>query len=397
MAESDIVVVAVARTPFGKFEGTLKDTTAPELAAMTIDALMQRAKVAGDAVDAVYGGVGMIASGILTPVRQSVLRSSLPDCTASAAIDRACCSGMTAVGLAWKDILADQARFVIAGGFDVLSRTPLLWPRQRDRRIGMVSVDDPLLIRGAVVEQPIAVYSGTEAVRRGVDRHQQDEWAAASHRRYFEAELAGYFDFERIPVEVPDGKGNRVRMATDQSPRSDTTIERLSKLPTVYGGETVTAGNAPGLNDGAAFLAIMRRDVARSHNLDPLARIVDYVQVSGGATSGTSTPATAIAKIGARNNVSADQWELMEINEAYAATPLVSTLALADNDPGRADSLRARTNVHGGAVAIGHPLGASGARIVMTLINGLMRRGGGRGVAAICGGFGQGDGIMLEV
>jgi acetyl-CoA C-acetyltransferase len=397
MADSDVVVVAVARTPFGRFEGVLKDISGPELGAQAIDAVVARGNLMPEAIEAVYGGVGMIASAMLTPVRQAVLRSKLLETTPSAAIDRACCSGMTAIGMAWKDILAGQAGLLLAGGFESLSRTPLLWARQRDRRIGDVTVEDPLVIRGAVVDQPISVYSGAEAVRRGVDRQQQDEWAVLSHHRYAAAEAQGYFNFERFAVEASDGKGGTNTISVDQSPRPDTNIERLAKLPTVYGGPTVTAGNAPGLNDGAAFLALARRDVAKAHGLEPLARIVDYVQVCGTATSGTSTPATAIFKLGVRNRIIATGWDLIEINEAYAATPLVSTLVLADNDIAQATALRMRTNAHGGAVAIGHPLGASGARIVMTLINGLRRRGGGRGVAAICGGFGQGDGVMVEV
>ncbi len=190
---------------------------------------------------------------------------------------------------------------------------------------------------------------------------------------------------------------NRRVISTDKSPRADTNLEKLSILKPVYNGKTITAGNAPGLSDGAAFLAISRRDYARERGLEPFATLVDYVQVCGGPTSGTVTPAAGIKRIAERNGRKVADWDLIEINEAYAATPLVSTLVLAGGDTAAADEVRKRTNVHGGAVAIGHPLGASGARIVMTLINGLRRRGGGRGVAAICGGFGQGDAVMVEV
>jgi acetyl-CoA C-acetyltransferase len=394
---SDTVVVAVARTPFGKFEGALYGVDAPHLGALAVDATLARAKIDPQQVDALYGGVGMIGGAMLTPVRQTVLLSQLPETTPSATIDRACCSGMTAIGTAMKDIRCGEARAVMAGGFDSLSNTPVLWPRQRPRRIGDVSVADPLLMRGVVVDRPIPVYSGDEAVRHGIDREQQDEWAAQSHRRYFAAEAAGYFGFERFPVEAADGKGKPQTIATDESPRADTNVQKLGKLIPIYGGKTITAGNAPGLNDGAAFLLIMRRDFAEEQGLEPLARLADYVQICGGPTSGTVTPATAIQRVAARNARGGGDWDLIEINEAYAATPLVSTLMLADGDRKRAEEIRERTNVHGGAVAIGHPLGASGARIVMTLINGLRRRGGGRGVAAICGGFGQGDAVMVEV
>jgi len=393
----DIVVVAVARTPFGRFEGALREIEAPRLGALAINEVLARSGFAPDSVDALYGGVGMIGSAVLTPVRQAVLLSHLPETVPSAAIDRACCSGMTAIGVGMKDIRCGEALAVLCGGFESLSRTPVLWPRQRTRRIGDVAAIDPLLMRGMMVDRPIPVYSGDEALRHGVDRQQQDQWAVQSHQRYFTADAAGHFEFERFAVEGVDGRGKAASMAKDESPRADTSLERLAALAPVYGGKTVTAGNAPGLNDGAAFLAIAGRDFAQAHGLAPLARLVDYVQVCGGPTSGTATPAAAIAALARRVGRAPGDWDLIEINEAYAATPLVSTLILADGDRAAADALRERTNVHGGAVAIGHPLGASGARIVMTLISGLRRRGGGRGVAAICGGFGQGDALMVEV
>jgi len=397
MADSrEVVVVALARTPFGKFGGSLMHMEAPRLAATTIDEVIRRAGPIAQGADAVYGGTGMIGSGLLTPVRQAVLMSSLPETTPSAAIDRACCSGMTAIGFATKDLRLGEAQVVVCGGFESLSRTPMLWPRQR-ARISDVSVTDPLLMRGLTVDRPIPVYSGEEALRHGVDRQQQDEWALMSHERYFEAERGGYFAFERFEVGATDAKGAASVLTSDESPRADSSLAKLARLMPVYGGATVTAGNAPGLNDGAAFLVLTTSAVAGKFGLEPLARIIDYVQVCGGPTSGTSTPAVAIQALSRRNNAAVADFDLLEINEAYAATPLVSTLVLSDGDRAKAELLRRRTNVHGGAVAIGHPLGASGARIVMTLINGLRRRGGGRGVAAICGGFGQGDAVMVAV
>ncbi len=395
---TDAVVVAMARTPFGRFEGALKSFNAPRLGALAINEVLSRSKVAPNEIDVLYGGVGMIAGALLTPVRQAVLYSDLPETTPSACIDRACCSGMTAIGVAMKEIRCGEASALICGGFESLSNTPILWPRQRARRIGDVLASDPLLMRGLMVERPIPVYSGDEALRHGVDRRQQDEWAQRSHERYFAAEQNGYFETERFGIDIPDVKsGAAQRFTVDESPRANTSLDRLSTLEPVYGGKTITAGNAPGLNDGAAFLAITRRDFAEVHGLEPLARLVDYVQVCGGLTSGTVTPATAILRLAGRTNRRSTDWDLLEINEAYAATPLVSTLVLADGDRAEADAIRERTNIHGGAVAIGHPLGASGARIVMTLINGLRQRGGGRGVAAICGGFGQGDAVMVEI
>ncbi len=396
MPNDDVVVAGLARTPFGRFEGKLSGFDGPTLGALAIDEAVRRAGLAGGAVDAVYGGVGLLASGLLTPVREAVLRSSLPETTPSAAIDRACCSGMTAVGWAFKDIRLNQARAVVCGGFEALSRTPLLLPRQRPR-IGSVTAADPLLLRGTLVEQPISVYSGEESLRLGVSREEQDRWAVQSHARYAAAQAQGYFDFERFAVTVKGARGDEETMIQDESPRPGTRYEDLARLKPVYGGKTVTAGNAPGLNDGAAFLVLCRRDFAQTHGLPILARIVDYVQLAGRPTSGTSTPGHAILKLAERQHCKVTDFDLIEINEAYAATPLVSTLTMTPGDTVLAQRLRERTNVHGGAVALGHPLGASGARLVMTLVNGLRRRGGGRGAAAICGGFGQGDGVLVEV
>ncbi len=392
----DVVVVAVARTPFGRFEGALRQIEAPRLGALAIDEVLHRAVALREDVDVVYGGVGMLSAGVLTPVRQSVLLSGLPQQTVSLAVDRACCSGMTAIALGMNDIRLGLARAAVCGGFESLSRTPVLWPRQKPR-IGDVTSTDPLLMRGLTVAQPIPVYSGDEALKHGVDRVEQDEWALASHQRYFAAEAAGCFGFERFVVEGVDAKGAATTLAADESPRRDASLEKLAQLAPVYGGRTVTAGNAPGLSDGAAFLLLTSAARARELGVAPLARLLGHAQVCGGPTSGTSTPALAIVAACERAAIAPDALDLIEINEAYAATPLVSTLVLAGADRARAQALRARTNVHGGAVAIGHPLGASGARIVMTLINALRRRGGGRGVAAICGGFGQGDALLVEV
>lgn len=396
MPAHDVVVASVARTPFGRFEGRLSGLDAATLGALAIDEAVRRAGIAPEDIDAVYGGVGLIGAAMLTPMREAVLRTILPETTPSAAIDRACCSGMTAIGFGFKDIRIGEAKAVVCGGFESLSRTPRLLPRKQPR-IGVIEANDPLLLRGTLVEQPISVYSGEESLRLGVDREQQDRWAVQSHKRYVAAQAGRYFDFERFSVQVSEIGAGEYYIDEDESPRPDTTYEKLAKLKPVYGGKTVTAGNAPGLNDGAAFLVLCRRDYAQFHRLSVLAHIVDYVQLCGGPTSGTSTPGRAIQRLGERNRFRPIDLDLIEINEAYAATPLVSTLTLVDGDLAQAQRLRERTNVHGGAVALGHPLGASGARIVMTLINGLRRRGGGRGVAAICGGFGQGDGVLVEV
>ncbi|HEV7370723.1 thiolase family protein [Arenibaculum sp.] len=394
---NDVVVAAFARTPFGRFGGVLADVSAPRLAALAIDALLDRSALSASEVEAVYMGVGMIAAATLTPARQAVLLSRLADTTPSLAVDRACCSGMSAIGIGWRDIRLGLAEVVICGGVDVLSATPLLWPRRRGGAVGPVTVADPLTLRTPTVDVPIAAYTSQEALSHGIDRAAQDAWALGSHQRYFAAEAAGYFDAERIAVEAPAAKGGTTRVVADESPRRDTSAEKLAALATVHGSLTITAGNAPGLNDGAAFLLLVSRRFAEERGLPVLARISHYAQVADGPTSGSYTPAIGIAKLLRAADRTARDLDLIEINEAFAATPLVSTLRLADGDAAAADRLRARTNRHGGAVAIGHPLGASGARVAMTLVSALRQRGGGFGAAAICGGFGQGDALLVDV
>ncbi|WP_048646807.1 thiolase family protein [Nitratireductor soli] len=387
-----IVIGSYARTPFGKFGGALKSLSGPELGAFIIDAVLDRSGITAADVEAAYFGVGMIGGGMLTPTRQAVLRSRLPQETPSLAVDRACCSGMSAIGLAYKDIKAGEAGLLMAGGFESLSRTPQLLPRAREKQVGRLTVDDPLLMRGEVVEASIAGYTAREALRNGIDRAMQDEWALASHERYFAADARGFFDAERVAVPVGNGM-----MAKDEAPRADTSPDKLAALSPVYDSETVTPGNAPGLSDGAAGLLVASEARARDLGLRAEAIIHGYVQVCDGPTSGSYTPAIAIRRLLDRHGLSLDDIALIEINEAFAATPLVSTHRLADGEAGLAEKLRRRTNIHGGAVAIGHPLGASGARLAMTLASALRARGGGFGIAAICGGFGQGDAILLEV
>jgi len=395
MQASEIVILDAARTVFGRFFGGLSEIPAPMLAARVIDHLLSRATFTADDVAAVYAGVGMAAAGTFTPAREVVLESCLPDSTPSFAVDRACCSGMTAIGLAWKELLAGQADLVICGGFDSLSRTPIWADRQRKTVPGDPRardpdgpVYDPLLLRSPVAGKAIADYTGEAALAHGVDRGMQDEWALRSHQRFFDAEQRRFFDAERLAVE---------EVTVDEGPRADTSLARLAALETIYASPTITAGNAPGLSDGAAFLVLATADRAAQLGIEPLATIVDYVQVADGPTSGSYTPAIGIDRLVRRGDFCLDDLQLIEINEAYAATPLVSSGKLADGDRTKSEALRARTNINGGAVAIGHPLGASGARITMTLMQALSERSGGLGVAAICGGYGQGDALLLQV
>ncbi|WP_119273446.1 thiolase family protein [Taklimakanibacter deserti] len=391
--DTDVYIGAVARTAFGRFGGKLKDIAGPELGALAIDETISRSGVDAQAIEAVYAGVGMIGSAVLTPARRAVLRSrKLKDSTPSLTVDRACCSGLTAISLGWKDIRLGLADAVLCGGFENLSQTPFLWPRQRGAKPGAVDINDPLLLRAEFLDKAIAAYTGEEAMRLGITRADQDQWALKSHEKYFKAQAQDYFDFECFPLISNDAP-----FEADESPRSDTSLAKLASLKPVYGSPTVTPGNAPGLSDGAAFVLLLSGRFARAHGVTPLARIIGYTQVASGPTTGSYTPGIAIAELLRRTNVGLDDIRQFEINEAFAATPLASTLHLALGDRGKVEKLREHTNPYGGAVAIGHPLGASGARLAMTIANGLRRNGGGIGAAAICGGYGQGDALLLAV
>lgn len=382
-------ILAVARTPFGKFRGALSGLTLPTIAARTIDTVIDRSSLPPDRTDALYCGIGMLSAARLTPAREILLHTALPQETPSLTIDRACCSGLTAIGIAAKDLWSGEAQTVIAGGAESLSNTPYLLQRAVSAQIGPPAVEDPLSLRSPISDAPIARYTAAEAVRAGVSREQQDAWALASHHKYFEANARGEFADERFTLETPG------RWVTeDEAPRADTTAERLARLRTVHGSETITAGNAPGLNDGAAFLSLARAGITSEA---PLGQLIDYVQVAEGPTSGVYTPALAIETLLSRNDLKLADLAVIEINEAFAATPLVSALRLCDGDRLATERLLLRVNTNGGAVALGHPLGASGARIMMAAVHRLRNIGGGWGIAAICGGFGQGDAVLLRV
>lgn len=383
-----IHVSAMARTPFGKFRGVLSGLDAIELGSQMIDAVVARDADRERLPEIVYGGAGLLGGSHLTTLRQSLIRSGLPDATPSMGVDRACCSGMTAISSAAAFLRAGQGDKALALGVESLSNTPLLLQRGSDRKINSLNLIDPLLLSGSVSEKTIAQYTSEEALKYGVGREQQDRWALESHKKYFTAKAQGAFDNQIVPLEV-DGAG----VADDEGPRAGSTIEKLASLRTVNGAATITAGNAPGLSDGAAGMMLIASDTP----VKGMAEVLDWVQMAGELQTGTSIPATCIIRLLERNRLALEDVDVIEINEAFAATPLVSTTVLSDRleiDPA---FLRARTNAWGGSVAIGHPLGASGIRIVMQAIERLRARGGGLAVCAICGGFGQGEAVLLRL
>lgn len=394
----EMVVVSAVRTPFGKFGGLLRDFSAVDLGTMAVKSVMKKIELDPVVVEELYMGVAVLAGTASVAARQILFTTGLAPETPSLTIDRACCSSSTCVALAMRNILAGETDSAIAGGMEAMSQTPLVARNVRwGVRLGGIMLEEPLFMRNPIVDIPIAVGVGDVSIEYGFGRDAQDEWALRSHQRYFEAYDAGKFADEISPVDVPQKKGPAIRMDKDESPRLDTSLQKLSSLSPVYGGKTVTAGNAPGLNDGATALLVMSREKQEELGLKPLATIVSYANMAGDPLSSPFMPALSTRK--ALNNAGLKIQDLkrIEINEAFAAVPLVSTKVLSDGDDKLLEHLRSITNVNGGAVAIGHPTGASGARLIMTLIYELRRIGGGYGSAAICGGYGQSDAVIVRV
>ncbi|MGP3536086.1 thiolase family protein [Microbacterium sp. RD1] len=383
-------IIDGVRSPFGRFGGGLRDVSVVDLAQQTLRGVLRRADWSVDDVSELNAGMAMIEGGLMVPARQYAVAAGFPDTLPTLSIDRACCSGMTTVGLGWRAI-RDGAHSTVALGIESMSQTPRLLHETRwGSKRGDLVVEDLLMLRNPLAGgQSIARTAGEEAVRRGVGREEQDAWAAQSHARYFAALSEGFFDDEIIPITTPKGD-----LAADEQPRADSALEKLAQLTPVYGGPTVTAGNAPGLNDGAVALVLAGSRAVGDRT--PLARVHSYVQMAGAPTSSVFLPGLAIARILDEAGLTARDVDVIEINEAFAATAAVSVKTLADGDEGLAVHLAERTNMNGGAVAIGHPTGASGARLVLTAARQLQRTGGRWAVAAICGGFGQTDAVLLE-
>jgi acetyl-CoA C-acetyltransferase len=243
----------------------------------------------------------------------------------------------------------------------------------------------------------LALDAGEVALEHGIGREEQDEWALRSQMRYQDAKKRGVFEDEIIPIEIPQVKGDPLIFKEDEFPKPNTTFEKLAKLNTVYGSPTVTAGNAPGLDAGASAVLMMKRSKAEELNLKPMARIASIASIAMDPRYIAAAPAPAIEKAISKAGLAVENMDRIEINEAFAAMPLVATKILANGDPDITQKLREKTNVNGGAVAIGHPVGASGARVFMTLMYELMRIKGRYGVCAICGGLAQGDSAVIEV
>ncbi|NGQ96224.1 acetyl-CoA C-acetyltransferase [Brevibacillus sp. SYP-B805] len=388
------VVVGAARTPFGKFGGALKEIPAVELGAIAIKEALTRAGISGEQVDEVIMGMVVQAGAGQVPSRQAARKAGLPWDVASETINKVCASGMRAVTMADQIIRAGDAEIIVAGGMESMSNAPYALPQARyGFRMGDSTVVDLMMHDGLTCPfdaVPMAVHGSNVAAEYGITREEQDRWAYRSQMRASQAVAKGIFDEEIVPVPVPQKKGDPVLVTRDEAPRPDTTLEGLAKLPPVYKKDgTITAGNAPGINDGAAAMVLMSDAKARELGKKPMATILGHAQVGAEAPYIATTPGLAIQKLLKKTGVRLEEIDLFEVNEAFAAVTLTSGRIVGWDEE--------KVNVNGGAIALGHPIGASGARIVMHLIYELRRRGGGLGIAAICSGAAQGDAILLKV
>ena len=404
--KNDVVVVSAVRTPFGRFDGVLKDTLSLDLGVEALKEVVGRVKLDPSEVDETYYGACIPAEYAIytnVPARQVTLLAGFPDDSISLTIDRACCSSMTALRLGFQAIKSGSANCVIASGAESMGNTPLIAQAAKARwgsRLGPIELEDVLFELGYSRKgfAPVATDAGEVAVEFGVTREDQDAWAMRSQKRWFEAFEQGKYKAgeEILPLEVPQRRGDPIWFDRDESPR-ESSREKLAKLRTIYGSPTVTAGNAPGMNSGASAILLMSRTMAEEKGLDVLGTI-QAVQCAAGAPKYMACiPAEAIKKMLSRVEMEVEDLDLLEINEAFAAVTLVSLKILSSDDPARFEKLKDKTNVNGGAIAIGHPVGASGARITMALMYELRRRGGGIGAAAICGGLSQGEALLLSV
>jgi acetyl-CoA C-acetyltransferase len=392
-----VAVLGFARSPFGKFGGSLRDATLPELASAVVSAALDRSGMAPDRVDQLVFGVNFPGSD-RSIARQILLRSDIPVDRNAYTVDRACCSSLTALAAASRSIRLAEASVAVAGGAENLSKVPYFLEGVRwGHRLGNLEMTDQLVISCPHTHEPRARQASREALEHGIGRQQQDDWALRSQERYAKALAAGWPAEEIVPVLGTDARGGSITVDSDEVPRPSTTAAALAALATIYESETVTPGNAPDLSSGAAALVLAGPVAATEDGRPVLATLRGFTAVSGEPRRIASIPATAISGALRRAGLTLDDIDLIEINEAFAAVPLVTTLVLAEGDEERADALRERTNVNGGSVAIGHPTGATAARMVMTAIAELRRRGGGTAAVALCGGIGEGEAVIVDV
>ncbi|MFI7678373.1 acetyl-CoA C-acetyltransferase [Actinophytocola sp. NPDC049390] len=391
---SGSVIVAGARTPIGRLLGSLKDFTGAQLGGIAIKAALERAGVAPEQVEYTIMGQVLTAGAGQIPARQAAVAAGIPMDVPALTINKVCLSGLDAIALADQLIRAGEFEIVVAGGQESMTQAPHLLAKSRSGfKYGDVTMLDHMAHDGLFCAfDQVAMGASTEKYnsRYGVTREAQDDFSARSHQRAAAAISEGRFADEIAPVTIPQRKGDPVVFDTDEGVRGDTTAEGLAKLRAAFASDgTITAGSASQISDGAAAVVVMSKAKAEELGLSWLAEIGAHGVVAGPDASLHEQPSNAIKAALAKAKLSASDLDLVEINEAFAAVGLVSTEKLGVSED--------IVNVDGGAIALGHPIGASGARLVVHLAYELKRRGGGLGAAALCGGGGQGDALLLRV
>lgn len=388
------VIVAGARTPMGRLLGSLKSFSGADLGGFAIKAALERAGVAGDQVEYVIMGQVLQAGAGQIPARQAAVKAGIPMSVPALTVNKVCLSGLDAIALADQLVRAGEFDVIVAGGQESMTNAPHLLPKSRSGfKYGAVEMLDAMAFDGLTDSfENIAMGESTEKhnTRLGIGRPEQDEIAAASHQKAAKAQADGLFDAEIAPVEIPQRKGDPVVFSQDEGIRGDTTAESLGKLRPAFAKDgTITAGSASQISDGAAAVVVMSKAKAQELGLEWIAEIGAHGNVAGPDNSLQSQPSQAIQHALKKEGLSVGDLDLVEINEAFAAVCVQSTKDLGVSPE--------RVNVNGGAIALGHPIGMSGARIVLHLALELGRRGGGVGAAALCGGGGQGDALVLRV
>ena len=387
------VIVAGARTPIGKLAGAFAGLSATDLGGHAIAAALARAGITGDQVDHVIMGQVLLAGAGQIPARQAAVKGGIPMSVPSTVINKVCLSGLNAIIEADRMIAVGDADIVVAGGMESMTNAPYLLPDARaGMRIGDKSIIDSMMFDGLTCAfDNVAMGLGTERYGKaeGMQREAQDVFAAQSHERAAAAIKDGRFADEIIAVSIPQRKGDPLLVETDEGVRPGTTVESLASLHASFeAGGTITAGNASQISDGGSAVVVMSRAAAERLGVAPLGEVVSYGMVAGPNASLLHQPSQAILAALARVSMAVGDVDLFEMNEAFASVALASMA-----DLGVSDSI---VNVNGGAIALGHPIGASGNRLALTLLHELRRRGGGVGAAALCGGGGQGDALVVR-
>jgi acetyl-CoA C-acetyltransferase len=388
------VIVGSTRTPIGRFGGAFRPLSAVELGATAIAGALESSGVSPGQIDeTLFGHVIQAGAGQIT-ARQAATRAGIPMIVPATTINKVCLSGMTSIALADKDIRLGEASFVIAGGMESMTNAPYLLPDGRyGSGMGDTTIVDSMTHDGlwcSFDHCTMGESSDAKNDQLGIGRAEQDEWAAESHRRAQVATDSGVFAKEITPVSVAQRRGDPIEVSADEGIRPDSTADKLGGLrPAFRKDGTITAGNASQISDGAAALIVADEKAADAAGLPVVARIISYGQIGGPDATLHERPAEALQMALKRASMAPSDLDVVEFNEAFAAVALWSARML--------DLEHDQVNVNGGAVALGHPLGATGARIVVTLINALQHKGGGIGAAALCGGGGQGDALIVEV